>query len=216
MNPLFPEFISHLEKENKESVLHFVLSKLDNKEIDIITLYEDLLKPALNDMKCDGPDELCIWKEHVRSSIIRAIIENCYLYVLKERDEKYSPKKNGKKVLVICPTEELHEIGPRMVTDFFTLCGYNVIFIGANTPKKSFISAVDIIKPQYIALSVTNYYNLVATQRVIEELRKQKYKDFKIIVGGHAFDRNPDISSDMGADLLLKTFKDIRELDGGD
>ena len=216
MQPLYPEFLNYLEEENKEKVLQFVLSKLRSKEIDIVTLYNELLRPALNDMKCEGTEEFCIWKEHVRSSIIRAVIENCYTYVIQERDEKYKAKTNGEKVMVICPTEELHEIGPRMVADFFTLCGYDVIFIGANTPKKSFLSAIDIIKPVYIAISVTNYYNLVATQKVIAEIRKQKYKDFKIIVGGHAFDRNPEMYAKMGADLLLQTFDDIKKLRGGD
>jgi methanogenic corrinoid protein MtbC1 len=216
MQPLYSEFLKYLEEENKEKVLQFVQSKLRSGEIDIITLYNELLKPALNDMKCGGTEEFCIWKEHVRSSIIRAVIENCYTYLIKERDEKYNAKANGEKVMVICPPEELHEIGLRMVADFFTLCGYDAIFIGANTPKRSFLSAIDFIKPKYIAISVTNYYNLVATQKIIAEIKKQKYKDFKIIVGGHAFKRNPEMYAKMGADLLLESFDDIRKLKGGD
>lgn len=216
MHPLFTEFLKYLEEENKQKVLQFVLSKLESKEIDIITLYNELLRPALNEMKCDGPEQFCIWKEHVRSSIIRALVENCYLYVLKERDEKFHTLKNDEKVMVICPPEELHEIGPRMVADFFTLCGYNVTFIGANTPKKSFLSAINYLKPKYIAISVTNYYNIVATKTIIKEIHKQEYKDFKIIVGGHAFEKNPNIYSEMGADLLLRSFEDIRSLKGGE
>ncbi len=218
MHPLYTEFLSYLEEENKEMVLNFIISKLENNEVDIVTLYNELLRPALNNMRCEGPEEFCIWKEHIRSSIIRSVIENCYRFVIKERNEKYAGSVAGEKVMVICPTEELHEIGPRMVADFFTLCGYDVTFVGANTPKNSFLSAIDIIKPKYIAVSVTNYYNLVATQKVIAEIRKrkQKHKELKIIVGGHAFSRNPDLFSGIGADLLLQTFDDIRSLLGGD
>jgi methanogenic corrinoid protein MtbC1 len=216
MHPLYKDFIKYLESENKSKVLDFVLSKLDNNAIDIVTLYNELLRPALNNMEYNGPEEYCIWKEHVRSSIIRSVIENCYQFVNREHEERYGNANPDKKVMVICPTEELHEIGPRMVADFFTLCGYSVTFIGANTPKRSFLSAIDIVKPDYIAISVTNYYNLVATQKVISEIRKQKYKEFKIIVGGHGFLGNPDIYKKMGADILLQSFEDIKQLAGGD
>jgi methanogenic corrinoid protein MtbC1 len=216
MHPLYKDFIQYLVSENKSKVLDFILSKLDNKAIDIVTLYNELLRPALNNMECNGPEEYCIWKEHVRSSIIRAVIENCYQFVNREHEEKYGNLNPDKKVMVICPTEELHEIGPRMVTDFFTLCGYSVTFVGANTPKRSFLSAIDIVKPDYIAISVTNYYNLVATQKVISEIRKQKHQEFEIIVGGHAFTSNPDIYKKIGADLLLQSFEDIKKLAGGD
>ncbi len=216
MNALYKEFLRYLELEDKGKVLEFVLTKLENNEIDIITLYNELLRPALNDMLCTGPEEFCIWKEHVRSSIIRMIIENCYKFVLKERDIKYKPPANHGAAMVLCPVDELHEIGPRMVADFFTLCGFDVTFVGANTPKRSFLSAIDIIKPKYIAISVTNYYNLVAAQKVIEEIKKLKHQGFKIVVGGYAFTRNPEVFKKIGADHLLKTFEDIRNLTGGD
>jgi methanogenic corrinoid protein MtbC1 len=103
-----------------------------------------------------------------------------------------------------------------MVADFFTMCGYDVTFVGANTPKNSFLSAIDIVKPKYVAISVTNYYNLVYTQKIITEIRKRKQKESKIIVGGRAFNQNPDVYSEIGADLLLQTFNDIRSLSGGE
>ena len=215
MHPLYKQLTKYLEEEDKEKAVSFVLSKLQGGEIDIVTLYNELLAPALNNMKCEGPEEFCIWKEHVRSSIVRQVIENCYPYVLKERDAKYGGTGKGKKVMVLCPTEELHEIGPRMAADFFTLNGYDVTFVGANTPARSFISAVDIIKPDYVAISVTNYYNLSAARKTIEKLRGRKHKAFKIIVGGFAFTRNPDIYKEIGADIHLLGFDDIRKLKGG-
>ena len=47
---------------------------------------------------------------------------------------------------------------------------------------------------------------------MIAEIRKLKHQDFRIIVGGHAFNHNPKAYKDMGADLLLQTFDDIRSL----
>lgn len=215
MHPLYKQLIKYLESEDKEGAVRFILSKLESKELDIVTLYNELLTPSLNNMKCEGPEEYCIWKEHVRSSIVRHIIESCYPHVLKEREDKYGRTGKGQKVMVLCPAEELHEIGPRMVADFFTLLGFDVTFVGANTPRSSFLSAIDILKPKYVAISVTNYYNLSATRKTIQELRKQEHRDFQIIVGGHAFARNPDVYRELGADLLVQSFSELKKLKGG-
>ena len=101
------------------------------------------------------------------------MIENCYPFVVHERDQKYHSPARG-KVIVVCPTEELHEIGARMVVDFFTLCGYTTTFIGANTPQDEIVSAIQVLKPVYIAISITNYYNLIAARNAVELICDQK------------------------------------------
>jgi methanogenic corrinoid protein MtbC1 len=215
MPPLYKEFLKYLELEDKLKCIEFALSKLTKNEIDIVTLYNKVFVPSLNKMECKGSESYCIWKEHVRSSIIRSVMENCYPFIEKERKKKYGGR-SGEKVIVLCPTEELHEIGARMVADFFTLCGYDVTFIGANTPKHSFLSAIDDVKPKYIAISITNYYNLVAAQKIISEIRAGKHGKTRIIVGGHAFLNNPKVYKEIGADLLVQTFEEIKALRGGD
>jgi methanogenic corrinoid protein MtbC1 len=215
MNPFYDEFLVYLNREDRGKALELVLEKLSRNEIDTVSLYRDVLTRSLIEMDCSEPEEVCIYKEHVRSSIIRTILENCYPYVLKEREKEIGNGK-GEKVIVLCPPEELHEIGPRMVADFFTILGYDVTFIGANTPKRSFLAAVSRIKPRYVAISVSNYYNLIATKRTIDELRKVISHETRIIVGGGAFSENQDAYKEIGADVLLSTFEDIHKLAGGD
>ncbi len=215
MHPLFEEFIQRLESENREECIRFVLSKLSSGELDILTTYNELLAPSLNNMECKGPEDYCIWKEHVRSSIVRAIIENCYLRIIEERDTKFGKVGKGRKVIVVCPTEELHEIGPRMAADFFTLLGFDVTFVGANTPRGPFLSAIDAIGPEFVGVSVTNYYNLVVAKKIVEEIRERKGKEIKIIVGGRAFASNPEFYKEIGADLLAQSFDDIRKIAEG-
>ena len=115
---------------------------LENKEISIIELYENVLTMALYDIDCQEGDIECIWKEHVQTSIVRTIVELVYPYVLKEKEET---KKD--KVLVVCPTEEHHEIGAKMAHDFFLLQGYDSTFIGANTPLTVILAACEFVKP---------------------------------------------------------------------
>ncbi|MGD9886488.1 MAG: cobalamin-dependent protein [Bacilli bacterium] len=55
--------------------------------------------------------------------------------------------------------------------------------MGANTPKHDILSAVSVFKPDYVAISVTNYYNLVVTKQITKAI-KEKDPSVKIIVGG--------------------------------
>ena len=122
-------------------------------------------------------------------------------------------------MIVACPTEELHEIGARMVADFFTLCGFHSTFVGANTPQSDILEAIEYVKPVYIAISVSNYYNLVAAHKLVQKIREVREStgiEFEIIVGGYAFEQNPEMGKKMGSDLLLATFDDIRRLTQGE
>jgi methanogenic corrinoid protein MtbC1 len=201
-----------LEAEDRYACINYVTDALLKGRVNIADLYENILKPALNNIECKvGDKKVCIWKEHVRSSIVRSVIECCYPYVIKERDLCNVPKRN-QYVVVLCPDGEYHELGARMVSDFFTICGFDSIFIGSSTPKEELFNILDSINPIYIALSITNYYNLVSAKKTISEIRKKAHKELKIIVGGNAFLRNPDAYREIGADALVNTFKDIKAL----
>lgn len=215
MKEFYQEFAKALEREDKERAVHLVMQLLDAGDVGIVQLYTEVLAPALNEWECrDREDLTCIWREHVRSSIVRTILEMAYPHVLRERDAA-GTERRGARVAVVCPPEELHEIGPRMVADFFTLVGYDVTFVGANTPIETFIASVGQVKPRYVAVSVTNYYNLVALRRAIERIRDSLPEGTEILVGGKAFERRPELADELGADRLLATFEDIRALDGG-
>lgn len=205
----YNKFMEYLEAEDKEKAVFYALNLLEENKVDILTLYTKILAPSLNNMFCNSTEkEVCIWKEHVRSSIIRTIIECAYPYVIKQRDKNGVERRN-ESVVVVCPQDEYHEIGARMVADFYTLHGFDTVFVGANTPKEDFVSAINIIKPKYVVISVTNYYNIVNAERAIKRIREIANYDLKIIVGGYAFRANKEIYKNIGADYLMDSFEEI-------
>jgi methanogenic corrinoid protein MtbC1 len=221
VHKLLPEFLKLAEAEDRQGCVEWALSRLDSGAVDIVTLYEQILAPSLNEMKCkDAGAAVCVWKEHVRSSIVRTVIECCYPQVMKEQAARAgAPKKkandrSAENVVVVCPSGELHEIGARMVADFFTLCGCNSTFVGANTPLEDFLAAVEHIKPRYVCVSVTNYFNLVAARSVVSRIRTAAGKDVTILAGGQAFRNNPTTAEQMGADRLVGGFGDIAKVVG--
>lgn len=211
MENLYENLMKFLRKEDKENSFRLCMEALNS--VSVVELYESILTPVLNSIieEYDLDRESLIWKEHVRSGIIRSIVEGSYAFVLKERDGL--GYKNKGNVLVLCPQFEDHELGARMVSDFFTIAGYKVTFIGANTPEITLLKAIQDVKPRYICISVTNHYNLVATKKTIDKINKTINFEGKFILGGSAFYSDPDMYKKVGGDKLLKSFEDILKLD---
>ncbi len=71
-------------------------------------------------------------------------------------------------------------------------------------------------KPKYAALSITDYYLLFETQKLVKEIRKKSGDKIKIILGGSAFTKNMNSFELIGGDIYLNSYKDIVKLKDGD
>lgn len=210
MNDLYQEVLEALQEENKEKTFRLCIDALKNKAISVADLYEGILTPALANIILEYEEsEDLIWREHVRSGIIRMIIESAYPYVLEERKKS---KRKKDKVIVMCPEYENHELGARMVSDFFRIEGYDTTFIGARTPIHTILKAIEVVRPKYLAISVTNFYNLIFVKRTIDKIKEAYNEDLVYILGGRAIDANPDGVSNLGADVYLQGFSAIKSL----
>lgn len=212
MNPYLEEFIRVLEQEDRHEALSFVMERLQNHSITILELYEEILTPALNSMPSSGNENVDIWKEHVRTSIIKTILENAYPYVIKEKPiHPHSPKQT---IAVLCPPEEYHNVGARMVADILTLYGHDAIFVDSNTPQRVILAGMDIAPIDSIVISISNPYHLVSTRKIIQAVR-EKDPHMQIIVGGHAIKHLGDRTDQLNADLILTSLKELQDLPGG-
>ena len=214
MEDLYGKVLASLQEEDKEKTLNICITALEEKDISIVDLYESILRPALNHIIEEYPnDEDLIWREHVRSGIIKNIIESAFPYVLAERNIYGGDSKGN--VIVMCPEFEDHDLGARMVSDFFTIAGYESTFIGAKTPRKTILKAIEIISPKYLCISVTNYYNLISIKKTIEIIKSSTNNKITFLLGGSAFVSNPNAHKDVGGDYLLNSFQDIKDLSKG-
>ena len=207
---LLDEFSQLLATNDKEACVRWAIAKMDSREIDsIVTLHATVLAPSLNVIACTEENKArCIYDEHIKTAIVRTIVELAYPHVVKERGSK----NKGRKVIILCPPEEYHDVGARMAADYFTIAGFDVIFVGANTPKNALAAAVADLAPEYVAISVSNPYHAFAVQKLIEELRRAGQGATKIVVGGSALAKVPDMYKTLGADMYLTSFHDIEQL----
>lgn len=212
----YEQFHKYLLDFDKDTALHYSLTLLSDGKVSIQELYEHIITPSLNNITIGRDEEdRDIWKEHMMTNIVRSIIECVYPYVAKEK-EKFIQQDDRKRVMVLCPEEEYHEIGARMGADFFTMTGYDVFYIGCNTPKGNFIHAYNELKPDIIAVSITNYLNLVSLKKIVRDIKDQINSKVMLLICGSAFIHTKTTAKDFGAHKLVCTYDDILSLRGND
>ncbi|MCX6162429.1 MAG: cobalamin-dependent protein [Ignavibacteriae bacterium] len=180
-----------------------------NQRVSIKELYENIIKKALYDIGVLWEfNKISVATEHLASAIVEAILNELYLKVISE-------EKINKTVITACVENEFHQIGIKMVSDVFEMNGWNVHFLGANTPAKELIDFIKITKPDVLALSLSIYFNLPVLENMIQMIRKE-FPVLPILVGGQAFRHgsqnvllkydNVIYKSDLNStDLFIKT-----------
>lgn len=206
---LFQSFKEALDHYDKNACVALVQSALESGKSDVVSLYTDILAPSLNDISSnDKNQEIAIWEEHLKSGIVRTLIEICYPYVLSAITPLPESVSN-KKVVILCLKEEFHELGARMAADFMTMLGFDVYFIGANTPEKEVFSAVVQLKPRVMLISVSNYYHLPKLQDLIDDLRDLPGDAPLMAVGGYAVDHTRHAHDYLHPDFFVYSYEDL-------
>lgn len=206
---IYEQFKTALNHYDKETCLKIAMSALESNTVTISILYEAILEKSLYEIATNNSKQaIGIWQEHIQSSIIRTVIENTYSYVIKHKAPVLS-----KKVIVFCPKEEYHDIGARMTTDFLTLLGFDAYFIGPNTPEEEVYKAIDHLAPDWICISVTNFFHLAKLQDFVLRLKAYQSKNtLNIMVGGYAIEYTPDAKLKIHADEFPHTFDDLKKI----
>jgi len=219
LNELAEKYRYALIQIDKPACVRIVIDALESGLIKVVSLYEDILAPVLNQV-CDSEfgQPGAIWREHARSEITRTVIECCYPYVLKLADSRRTSQSiqvnktnSNHRVIIVLPHLELHELGARMGADFFQIIGFETLFIGSNTPQESILNSIAEFSPDYIVIHVVNYYNLFQAKQLLIRIR-QNYPDVKILVSGSAFYERIENLEPFGPVCLVRSFKDIESL----
>ncbi len=138
--------------------------------------------------------KISVAQEHYITASTQVIMSQLYPYL-------FGTKKNNKNLLVTCINGELHELGARMIADFFEMDGWNTYYLGANSPAASIIKTIENQKTDVLAISATMTFNISAVSELINKVRKQSSSNnLKIVVGGYPFKIAPNLWKQVGAD----------------
>jgi methanogenic corrinoid protein MtbC1 len=118
--------------------------------------------------------------EHRATKITESLLNLVYPKILET-------EKNSKKVIITCIDKEFHELGPKIVSDYFELMGWNSIFLGANTPQDDILNLIKEEKPDLVGISNSFYINVARLLKMIEKI-KAEFPEQEVIIGGQALD----------------------------
>jgi len=94
----------------------------------------------------------------------------------------YQPRA---KVVLGTVAGDVHDIGKNIVASLLEGNGYQVIDLGVNVSKESFVQAVEKHKPEVLGMSTLLTTTMPEMERVILELKNKALRDkIKVIIGG--------------------------------
>jgi len=160
-----------------------------------------LAQPALYDIGREWQENrVSVAQEHLATAITQTLLAREFARV-----EPAPP--NGRKVVLACVPGNHHSLGLRMVSDAFELAGWDVRFLGADTPVPSLVALVRGERPDLVGLSVALPHQLAAAREAIAGLNALAERP-AVMIGGYAINQFDGLADALGADVTAADAKE--------
>lgn len=187
------EFLRETLEGNSRAAITIITDAVD-QGLSIRDAYLEVLAPVQREVgRLWHVGDLNIAEEHlVTTTTDRSMA------VLSQR--AHHAEANGKTVVTAAVSGNRHDLGVRMLTDFFEMAGWRGICLGASVPRQDLTHAVAFFESDLLVLSAALSTQLKNVRRNIDAVRALPDRDVKILVGGVVFEEAPTLWQDLGAD----------------
>ncbi len=194
LSPLAHQYLQSLLRGERDVAGRLVLLAVDGG-IPLKEIYLNVFQVVQYEIgRLWQTNQISVAQEHYCTAATQLIMSQLYPYV-------FSGAKNGATIVVTCVSGELHEIGVRMVADFFEMEGWNSYYLGANMPVSGIVQALIDNRADVLGIGATITYHVSAAEEVIQAVRAEPACDgIKILVGGYPFNIEPGLAEKIGAD----------------
>lgn len=205
-NILLSDYFRGLLACNKNYCYSLIIEAINNG-VELKEIYSSVFQPSMVQIgDLWESNQLSVAQEHLATAITQSIMGSLYYKILSNK----SPKYKG-KVIVTCASNELHELGSRMLADLLEMEGFDVNFLGANKPNQSIIEMIEKEPPLIVAISCTMSFNINHVKDLIA-LIKSMFPELPVLVGGRAFNDDRKLIEYVGADYYAYDFNEAIEL----
>lgn len=163
-----------------------------------------VLQPALHEVgRLWATKRLDVAQEHQATAITRRVLD----YLVAEDPRRQTVRTLmmaglRRTMVATCAPGERHDIGLRMVSDFFATEGWRVHYLGADMPVREVVDLVNREQADLLAVSVTLTDNLLAARALIDAIRLSPLGPrLTVMAGGQAVQAVPNLYRRLGADL---------------
>ena len=191
---LLEQYLEFLLNGDRHSAGKMIIEAVDNG-ISVKDIYLHVFQSSLYEVgRLWQENKITVAQEHYITAATQLIMSQLYPYISNS-------KKTGKVLVATSVSKELHEVGVRMVADFFEMDGWNTFYLGANTPTESIIQTIISKKADLVLISATISSHIGEVMDLIRTVRRcAECRDPKIIVGGYPFNVDINLWKKVGAD----------------
>ncbi len=183
LNEQANKYIDLLLNGNRHGALQLI-DQLSNQEgVTVRDIYLEIFQPAqhqIGQLWLQG--KISVAKEHYCTAVTQQAMSMLYPKI-------FTTQRKNLSFVAACVGNELHEIGIRMVADFFEMDGWDTYYLGANTPADSIVKAVNEQNADLLGLSIALPIHRSILKDVIEQIKPMLQPKTKIIIGGYALNQ---------------------------
>lgn len=192
-NLLAHQFMDFLLQGNRQAASQLILAAV-KAGMPVRDVYLHVFQPTLREIgRLWQTNQISVAQEHFSTAVTQMVMSQLYPYI-------FTGERKNRRMIMTCVGGELHEIGARMVADFFEMEGWDTYFLGANTPHESILRTVVERKADILAISVTMTFHVGKVREIIQKLRQDGNPRVRILVGGFPFNLSTDLWKQVGAD----------------
>lgn len=209
LTPLAHQYLATLRRGERHIASRLILDAVA-AGTPVEDIYLHVFQPAQHEIgRLWQTNRISVAQEHYCSAATQLIMSQLYSHI-------FATAKNGRTLVATCVAGDLHEIGIRMVADFFELAGWSTYYLGANTPNTGVIASIVEHKAQVIAISATISYHVEAVRALVSEVRQHAVaRHVSILVGGYPFIQDPALWKHVGADGSARDAREAVTLANG-
>jgi methanogenic corrinoid protein MtbC1 len=161
----------------------------------VADVYLEVFQPVQHELgRLWQIDELSVAQEHFCTAATQLVMSQLYPRI-------FGGARNGLTLVATCVTGDLHEIGVRMISDFFEMEGWDTYYLGANAPTSAVVETLLERNADALAISATITSHVRDVVALVEAVRRRpECEKVKIVVGGYPFNVDRELWRRVGAD----------------
>ena len=138
-------------------------------------------------------NRISVAQEHAGTAVCQYVLAELY-------NRMPAPATRRGRAVVTGVEGEYHQVGANLVADALESDGWDVRFLGVNTPRAGVLEALADHQADVLGVSVTMLFNVAMARRLIREARERMGAKLTVIAGGAAFRAAPKLWREIGAD----------------
>jgi MerR family transcriptional regulator, light-induced transcriptional regulator len=194
LSPLAHQYLEALRRGERHVASRLVLDAVA-QGTPVRDLYLHVFQPVQYEIgRLWQTNRFSVAQEHYCTAATQLIMSQLYPMI-------FGAEKRDLTLVATGVSGDLHELGVRMVADFFEMEGWNTFYLGANTPHGDVLATLRERRADILAVSATLPYHAENIRELINVVRREpEFARLRILVGGHPFNRDPELWRKLGAD----------------